>query len=105
MKMSIKDIAQAKVSYGCRRIHVLLLRESWKTNHKRVYRLYKLEGLTMRSNRPERHVSACRRMIRAALPLEDAREKVEEWGQHYNREKPHGSLGNLSPVEFAGVIV
>ena len=34
-------------------------------NHKRVYRLYKLEGLVMRPKRPRRHVSACRRMVRA----------------------------------------
>jgi putative transposase len=39
------------------------------------------------------------------LSLEDAREKVGKWRQHYNRERPHGSLGNLSPVEFAGALV
>ena len=39
------------------------------------------------------------------LSLEDAREKVEEWRQHYNRERPHGALGNVPPVEFAGVHV
>jgi putative transposase len=39
------------------------------------------------------------------LSLEDAREKVEEWRQHYNGERPHGALGNLSPVEFTGVQV
>ena len=33
--------------------------------------------------------------------LEDAREKVESWRRHYNGERPHGSLGNLSPKEFA----
>ena len=37
------------------------------------------------------------------LSLDDAREKVEEWRQHYNRERPHSSLGNLPPLEFAGV--
>jgi putative transposase len=39
------------------------------------------------------------------LSLEDARDKAEEWRQHYNRERPHGSLGNLSPVEFVGALV
>jgi putative transposase len=39
------------------------------------------------------------------LSLEDAREQVEEWRQHYNRERPHGALGNVPPVEFAGVHV
>jgi putative transposase len=225
--MRIRDIAQARVSYGCRRIHVLLRREGWKVNHKRVYRLYKLEGLAMRPKRPRRHVSASRRMIRATatypneswsmdfmsdelyngqriklltlvdnftreslaievndrlggqrlvevlmqvvqekgfpksirvdngpeftskildqwaylngveldfirpgkptdnalieafngrfrqeclnenwfLSLEDAKEKVEEWRHHYNLERPHGSLNNRPPVEFAGALV
>jgi len=63
--MRIRDIAHARVSYGFRRIHVLLQREGWKVNHKRVCRLYKLEGLTMRAKRPRRHVSASRRLLRA----------------------------------------
>ena len=63
--MRIKDLSQARVSYGYRRLHVLLQREGWKVNHKRVYRLYKQEGLMMRPKRPGRHVSACRRLERA----------------------------------------
>ncbi len=35
------------------------------------------------------------------LSLEDAQEKVESWRRHYNRDRPHGSLGNLTPEEFA----
>jgi putative transposase len=35
------------------------------------------------------------------LSLEDAREKVEAWRQHYNGERPHGALGNLTPMEYA----
>ena len=38
--MRIRDLAQARVSYGYRRLHVLLQREGWEVNHKRVYRLY-----------------------------------------------------------------
>ena len=37
------------------------------------------------------------------LSLEDARDKVEAWREEYNRRRPHGALGNLSPVEYAGV--
>jgi putative transposase len=227
LRMRIKDIAQARVSYGYRRIHIMLLREGWRVNHKRVYRLYKLEGLMMRPKRPRRHVSACRRLARLVasypneswsmdfmsdslydgqkiklltlvdnftreslaievawrlgghgvvatlmqvadekglpksiridngpeftskvldqwaylnrveldfirpgkptdnalieafngrfreeclneswfLSLEDAVEKVEEWRQHYNQDRPHGSLGNKSPVEFIGTLM
>jgi putative transposase len=39
------------------------------------------------------------------LSLEDAREKVEEWRQDYNRERPHGSLGYMPPLEYAEVQV
>ena len=31
------------------------------------------------------------------LPLEDATEKAESWRRHYNGERPHSALGNLSP--------
>jgi putative transposase len=33
--------------------------------------------------------------------LQDAREKVERWRIEYNQERPHSSLGYLTPVEFA----
>lgn len=35
------------------------------------------------------------------LNLEDAREKVEEWRTDYNTERPHSSLNNMTPEEFA----
>jgi len=225
LRIRIRDLAYARVSYGYRRLHILLQREGWKVNHKRVYRLYKQEGLMMRPKKPRRHVTACRRMERTAateanegwsmdfmtdelydgrrirlltlvdnftreslaievndhlgghrvaevlmrlgdernlpktirvdngpefiskvldqwaylngvaldfsrpgkptdnafieafngrlrqeclnenwfLSLEDARGKVEVWRQEYNRQRPHGALGNLTPVEFARV--
>ncbi len=34
------------------------------------------------------------------LTLPDARRVVEEWRMDYNRDRPHSSLGNLSPEEF-----
>ena len=35
------------------------------------------------------------------LSIEDAREKVEIWRLDYNGERPHGALGNLTPLEYA----
>lgn len=35
------------------------------------------------------------------LSLEDAREKVEEWRRDYNEDRPHSSLGNVTPKEYA----
>ena len=57
MRMRLKDLAQDRVSYGYRRLHFLLQREGWAVNHKRVYRLYRQEGLMLRIKKPKRHVS------------------------------------------------
>ena len=77
--MRIKEIAEARVSYGYRRIHVLLLREGWKVNHKRVYRLYKLEGLAMRKKKPRRrHVSGQNRSERSV-----ATARNETWSMDF----------------------
>jgi putative transposase len=54
----IREIAETRVRYGYRRIHVLLQREGWSVNHKRVYRLYVEEGLQTRNKRPKRRVAA-----------------------------------------------
>jgi putative transposase len=45
--MRIRDIASARVCCGFRRVHVLLGREGWRVNHKRVYRPYCIEGLNL----------------------------------------------------------
>ena len=64
LRMRIRNLAQTRVSYGYRRLHVLLQREGWKVNHNRVYRLYCQEGLMLRNKKPKRHVSCQRRMER-----------------------------------------
>ena len=35
------------------------------------------------------------------LSLADARQRIEEWRCHYNEERPHSALGNLTPRAFA----
>ena len=223
LRMRLRDLAAVHVRYGSPRLHVLLRREEWRVNHKRIERLYREEGLAIRTRVPRRRKS-CRisterpqaqrindcwsmdfvsdelfdgRRLRAltivdnftreslaievgqrmtgrdvaqtltrvatqrALPgtirvdngpefiskaldqwacwhkvtldfsrpgkptdnafiesfngrlrqeclnenwflsLEDAKTKIENWRKHYNEERPHGSLGNLAPSEFA----
>lgn len=60
----IHDIAAARVRYGFWRIYVLLRREGWKVNHKRVYRLYCQAGLNLRTKRPRRRKAAAHRQTR-----------------------------------------
>ena len=35
------------------------------------------------------------------VSLHDARQKIETWRIDYNEHRPHGSLGDLTPQEFA----
>ena len=58
MKKRIKEIAETRVRYGYRRVHVLLKREGWAVNGKRIYRLYKEQGLQLRNKTPKRRVKA-----------------------------------------------
>ncbi len=51
LRVRLRDLAAARVRYGYRRLHVLLQREGWRVNHKRVYRLYREEGLGIRVKR------------------------------------------------------
>ena len=34
------------------------------------------------------------------LNLREARVVIEDWRQHYNEERPHSQLGDLSPEDF-----
>ena len=44
--------------YGYRRVHILLQRDGWAVNPKRIYRLYKELGLQLRNKVPRRRVKA-----------------------------------------------
>lgn len=61
--MRLKELAGVRVGYGYRRLHVLLQREGWEVNHKRVYRLYRDEGLGLRKRLPRRRVACQKREL------------------------------------------
>lgn len=58
LRTRIKEIAETRVRYGYRRIHVLLQREGWQVNVKLVNRLYREMGLQLRNKSPKRKVKA-----------------------------------------------
>ena len=64
LRQRIKEIAATRVRYGLWRIYILLRREGWKDNHKRMHRIYKEEGLNLRSKRPRSNKAAAHRMER-----------------------------------------
>ncbi|MBK9215815.1 MAG: IS3 family transposase [Chloracidobacterium sp.] len=67
IRQRIREIAETRVRYGFDRIHILLRREGWADNRKRTYRIYKEEGLNLRSKRPRRSKAAAHRMERPVL--------------------------------------
>ncbi len=48
LRTRLKELAAKRMRFGYRRLTAMLVREGMPTNHKRVYRLYREEGLAMR---------------------------------------------------------
>lgn len=53
LRLRLKDLSTTRVSYGYRRLHILLRRGGWRVNHKRVCHLYVEEGLGLRLRKPQ----------------------------------------------------
>ena len=58
VRKRIREIAETRVRYGYRLVHVMLRRRGWEINRKRVYRLYCLEGLALKRKMPRRRIKA-----------------------------------------------
>jgi putative transposase len=48
LRLRLRELAMARPRFGCDRVHIVLRREGWHVNEKRVRRLCRLEGLHMR---------------------------------------------------------
>lgn len=48
LRLRLRALAHERRRFGYRRLHVLLRREGFKVNHKRLFRLYREERLTVR---------------------------------------------------------
>jgi putative transposase len=70
LRLRIRELAAARVRYGYRRLHILLQREGWRVNAKRIFRLYQLEGLSLRLKSRKKRVSAPRVVRSATRPNE-----------------------------------
>jgi putative transposase len=68
LRRRIRELAGVRVRSGYRPIHVFLKREGWQVNHKRVYRLYSEEGLTLKPRRKARRSKAAANRKAPALP-------------------------------------
>jgi hypothetical protein len=116
LRRRLCEMAATYVRYGYRRLTVMLRREGWKVNAKRIYRLYAEEQLIVRNKRfirPGRPVenafieSFNGRLRDECLnvewfsSLEDARQKLAKFREHYNHQRPHSALADRTPAAFA----
>ncbi|WP_281399907.1 IS3 family transposase [Microvirga zambiensis] len=64
LRQRMHEIVRTRVRYGYRRVHILLKREGWTAGRNLVYRLYREEGLALRSKRPRRRRMVVQRQAR-----------------------------------------
>ena len=75
--MRLRDLARARPGYGYGRLTTMLRREGCLVNRKRVYRLYREEGLSIRQRQRRRHVSSYKRQPRAETTRTDERWSID----------------------------
>jgi putative transposase len=68
----LRELAGERRRFGYRRLHVLLCREGWAVNHKRVYRIYRAEGLSVRKR-------GRKRVARERCPLPELTGPNQRW--------------------------
>jgi putative transposase len=66
LRTRLRELAEQRRRWGYRRLHILLQREGWKVNRKRVYRIYVEEKLIVRRRRRRRRICAQARVLLAA---------------------------------------
>jgi putative transposase len=69
----LRELAGERRRFGYRRLHIMLQRKGYKVNHKRVYRLYREEGLSVRKRKRKRVARADR------VPLQSPIEPNQVW--------------------------
>jgi putative transposase len=80
LRTRLRELAAARPRFGYPRLHVLLRREGWKVNIKRVYRLYELEGLNVRYKKRKKRASH----LRVVAPPPTA--PNERWSMDFMRD-------------------
>lgn len=68
LRMRLRELAEVRRRYGYRRLTVLLHREGWTVNHKRIYRLYRAEDLEVWTKKRKKRASHLRVVPRNGKP-------------------------------------
>jgi putative transposase len=91
LRARLRELAAERPRFGYRRLYVFLRREKaedgvlrWQVNHKRVYRLYREEGLAMQRRRRKRFRAEAR------VPLTLPTRANEVWTMDYTHDQMAG---------------
>jgi putative transposase len=80
LRRRLRELAAIRVRFGYRRLTVLLKREGWPVNTKRVYRIYKEEGLMVRTQKRKKAAAA-------RVPLPAATRPNQRWSMDFIHDR------------------
>ncbi len=79
----MRELAKVKRRYGCRRLHALLRKEGLVVNHKRTERIYRQDGLSIRTKRRKKIAGA----LRLVLPIPTKSDQI--WAMDFVTDSFH----------------
>ena len=77
LRQRLRELAGSRPRYGYRRLTVMLRREGWKVNTKRVYRIYREESLGVRTAQRKK------RSTHTRIPLSEAIRPNQRWSMDF----------------------
>jgi putative transposase len=95
LRQRMHEIVATRIRFGYRRVHVMLRREGWQVGKNVVYRLYREEGLCLRTKRPRRRKMAVHR---------EARYLVTRPNEAWSMDFVHDQLAGGSKLRLLTVI-
>ena len=90
LRKRLREFAESRPRWGMRRLHILLKRDGWTVNHKKVERLYREEGLQVRVKRKKKLVSMARGPKAAVL------KRNERWAIDFVQDSLMGGRKSVS---------
>lgn len=84
LRTRLRELAEQRRKFGSPRLHVLLQREGHIINHKRVERLYREEGLSLRNKKRKKRISHLRVVL----------DRPQQANEHWSMDFVSDSLSN-----------
>src|SRR3546814_746480 len=95
VRQRMHEIVATRIRYGYRRVHVMLKREGWGIGRNVVYRLYREEGLALRTKQPRR---------RKMIVHREARCKPQRPNEAWTLDFVHDQLSNGQKFRMLTVV-